>query len=131
MTNENTSKSILIVEDDDSIRETLQEILEVEGYRVETAIDGQEALDRLRRLPLPSLILLDLMLPNVNGWQVIEKLRLDIDAPQAGVPIVITSAAGDMAAMTAKKVDGYLKKPIQLDSLLKVAEKYCGPQVLI
>ena len=124
-------KTVLVVEDDESIRETLQEILQVEGYKVETATDGREALDRLAQAPLPSLILLDLMLPNVNGWQVIEELRQDPQTKGAAVPIVITSAAGDIAAATAKKVEGYLKKPIQLEQLLKTVEKFCGPQVLI
>lgn len=122
-----TNHPILIVEDNDCIRETLKEVLEIEGYPVETAVDGKEVLERLKQLPLPSLILLDLMLPNISGWQVLEEIKKDIKDPATLIPVVITSAAGDAVATTAQKADGYLKKPIHLDLLLQTVEHYCGP----
>lgn len=118
---------ILIVEDDDGIRGVLQEALELEGYSVESVVDGQEALDRLERGPVPSLILLDLMLPRVTGWEVIEELRQLPSNPLSKIPIVITSAAGELAARTAQFVEGYLKKPIHLDQMLAIVEGHCGP----
>src|SRR4051794_34785043 len=85
-----TNKSILIVEDDDSIRNTLKLVLEFAGYEVQMCGNGQEALDLLKRQPTPALIILDLMMPVMNGWTFSEELQKN--AVWAAVPIVIISA---------------------------------------
>ncbi len=121
------AERILIVEDDEGIRQALQDALELEGYLVETAADGRQALEQLQTTPYPALILLDLMLPFVTGWQVIEEVKRDKNHPVSKIPIVIASAAGDAALKAASQVEGYLKKPIHLDVLLKTVARYCGP----
>src|SRR3712207_6404701 len=89
---------LLVVEDDQDIRETLQQALELEGYQVSTAGNGKEALDILHLADPPSrphLILLDLMMPIMDGWEFLEKARST--NLLSGIPVVIVSAAGERA----------------------------------
>src|SRR5256885_9577764 len=84
------SRTALIVEDDDAIRDSLADLLRDEGWRVELAPDGQQALLQLRRGLRPDVILLDLMLPIMNGWEFrVEQRR---DPPLALLPVVAMSA---------------------------------------
>lgn len=122
----NKCESILIIEDDDSIREMIQYALESEGYKVLGAADGQAGLKILKMSEKPCLILLDLMLPIMNGWEFLEELRREPETALATIPVVITSAAGDRAATAAQKVEGYIKKPINLQHLLHAVTKFCG-----
>jgi CheY-like chemotaxis protein len=119
-------KSILVVEDDELICTTIQYLLELEGYYVMTAPNGKVALEMLKSLEHPCLILLDLMLPIMNGWELLEVLRHDSKDLLAAIPIVITSAAGPAATDASRRVDGYIKKPIDIDLLLSTVKKYCG-----
>ena len=116
-------RSILIVEDDADLREALSEVLRDEGYSVEGAGDGQEALDRLRRDPPPSLILLDLTMPVMNGWQFRAEQRQD--PLLSGIPVVILSAGDHLAEQMAPLgIQDYVHKPIELDELLRTVERY-------
>jgi CheY-like chemotaxis protein len=109
---------ILIVEDDMDIREALEQILEGEGYQVVSAPNGKVALDRMREFK-PQLVLLDLMMPVMNGWQFRQNQRQD-DA-LAHVPVVIISADGSARReATAMGVQGFMQKPIELEDLLGV-----------
>ncbi len=120
--NQNNCKSILIVEDERDIRETLQEALELEGYVVYSAANGRDAIERLDTIPRPCLILLDLMMPVMTGWQFLEVQKRD--ARIAPIPVVIvTAAAGKVAS---EDIAGLLRKPIAMEVLLKVVEQYCG-----
>ena len=119
-------KSILIVEDEHSIREILQLLLETEGYPVVCAENGRDALTQLERLDHPCLILCDLMMPVMNGWDFIAEMKKDKLHGFAVIPIVVVSAAGDHAVATRGPVDGYIKKPFELNLLLKVVQHYCG-----
>jgi CheY-like chemotaxis protein len=112
---------VLIVEDDRDIRESLQEILEFEGYEVLTATNGKEGVEALSRMPRPCLILLDLMMPVMNGWQFLEAQKSNHCL--ATIPVVVVSAVSerDKAAGAA----AFIKKPVDLESLLKTVEKYC------
>jgi CheY-like chemotaxis protein len=116
--------NILIVEDDFDIRDALTQILEEEGYTVATAANGREALDALAGGPMPSLILLDLMMPIMNGWQFrAEQLK---DARLASVPVLVISADPHLQAKVAMLgAVGILKKPIMLDDLLAAVESRC------
>jgi CheY-like chemotaxis protein len=116
--------SILIVEDDFDIREALTQILEEEGYRVRCAANGQEALAVAAEDPVPSLILLDLMMPVMNGWQFrAEQLK---DARIASVPVLIISADPQLQSKAeALGVAGLLRKPIALDDLLSAVKDHC------
>ena len=121
--------SILVVDDDPDIRDSLSDILTEEGYRVSGARNGREALDYLQNQTRPSLILLDMMMPEMDGWSFrLEQQKL----PElASIPVVILSAHGNVrdAALALGAAD-YLRKPLSIDSLLEIAERYCRPVFL-
>jgi CheY-like chemotaxis protein len=116
------SREVLLVEDDDDIRTDLAELLRLKGYSVQTAANGAEALDRLRDPELPCLILLDLMMPVMDGWQFREAQLQDDTLAEVPV-VVITGIAEDTAALQAKKV---LRKPVRLDDLVSTIRGYCA-----
>jgi CheY-like chemotaxis protein len=123
-----TGDYILIVEDDDDIREALTQILELEGYPVRSAGNGREALDVIEKEPVPCVILLDLMMPVMDGWQFrSEQLK---DPRAAKVPVVVISADASVhqkaASLGAASV---LPKPISLDRLLRAVQTHCVPAV--
>jgi CheY-like chemotaxis protein len=115
---------ILIVEDDESIRNTLKIALEMEGYSVKTASNGKEGLDSLPKMKTPCLILLDLMMPVMDGWAFAEAIGHDMQL--ATIPIVVVTAFEKERTNSLKKVRSFIKKPIDLDLLLKQVELYCG-----
>ncbi len=121
-----SAKTILVVDDDLEIRETLRDVLEEEGYRVESAANGAEALLLLRRPDAPpvspDLILLDLMMPEMNGWQFCEAQRGD--PALSSIPVLIISAASLGAARGSVAGNPLLKKPIELERLLAAVERY-------
>ena len=121
--------SILIVEDDIDVRETLSEILTEEGYHIIAFSGGRAALEHLRRSDSqPALILLDLMMPNMDGWEFRAEQRRN--AALTPVPTVILSADGNLEQnMGSLQADGYLRKPIHINTLLQLVERFCGPPV--
>jgi CheY-like chemotaxis protein len=118
--------SILIVDDDPDIRESLTEILGDEGYRVSGVQNGVEALAYLRAQTRPSLILLDMMMPEMDGWRF--RLEQQKHPDLSGIPVVILSAHGNVreAALALGAAD-YLRKPLRIDNLLEIADRYCRP----
>lgn len=115
-------KKILIIEDDRDIRETLRELLEMEGYGVSLMADGQEALIHLQANGPPDLILLDLMMPGMSGWELIEKLQND---PRlALIPVLVLSAS--QPRQWPGGASGYLRKPMQINELLEKIHELCG-----
>jgi CheY-like chemotaxis protein len=121
-----SSGYILIVEDDDDIREALTQILELEGYAVREAANGREALDISANDPIPSLILLDLMMPIMDGWQFrTEQMK---DPNLSKVPVVVISAdAGVHEKVASFGAASVLPKPISLDRLLRAVETLYPP----
>ena len=117
---------ILLVEDDHFIREIVQTLLETEGYKVITANNGQEALDQLSSSPRPCLILLDLMMPVMNGIEFLERLRGHGNNEVAMIPVIVTSAIEDDTGTTSRLASKVLNKPIELEVLLRVVEERCG-----
>ena len=111
------------IEDDAAVRETLKLVLELEGYSVATAENGREALSLLPEIPTPCLILLDLMMPVMNGWEMARLLQKD--HALAAIPMAVVTAFSEQAGNVpgAKVV---LKKPVDLEQLLQVVKKYCG-----
>lgn len=111
--------AILIVDDDSDVRSALAELLEEEGFSVEAARNGREALIRLRTGKIhPALILLDLMMPGMDGWDFrSEQMR---DPRLASVPVVIVSASGfsSESIRTQFGPAAYVEKPIEKDVLL-------------
>src|SRR2546430_1465396 len=116
---------ILIVEDDEDIRAHLTFILERKGYRVAGATNGEEALRHLRGPGRPCLILLDLMMPVMNGWEFREAQRGD---PRlAAIPVVVLTGRGlERDEQDALGAIDYLLKPFVLDQLLTLIERHCA-----
>jgi CheY-like chemotaxis protein len=118
------SADVLIVEDDSDLSSALVQVLELEGYRVSTAGDGGSALDILRRSPPPSLLLLDLSMPVMSGWEVCREIEGDARLRRIPVTIFTGSAA---RTLPHRAVDaGHLAKPVKVESLLEVVRAYCG-----
>jgi signal transduction histidine kinase len=108
---------LLLVEDDDSIRTTLSDLLIDEGLQVSTAINGREAMQALRAAAPPDVIILDLMMPVMDGWEF--RVEQQADAMLAGIPLIAMSA--DISAKArAIAADVYLRKPIDFIELLDV-----------
>ena len=120
-----SSPSVMVVDDDPDILEVTRFVLENAGYRVATAANGADALASLRGREKPGLILLDLMMPVMNGWQFrAEQMR---DPELASVPVVVITGAGNAAARAAPAgVAGLLEKPVDLDTLLSAVGRYCN-----
>lgn len=112
-------KHILVVEDDDDIRNSLKQLLEYEGYYVTTAPNGKEALDQLHCQQQPSLILLDLMMPVMNGWD-FEKNFSSLPEFKE-IPIVAVTAFGDKT--NGMRLKGIVKKPIDFDLLFSLIQQ--------
>jgi CheY-like chemotaxis protein len=117
-------ETILVVEDDLAICNAIKQALEIEGFRVSIAEDGKRALKTLETLSTPCLILLDLMMPIMNGWEFLEEIKKRGHL-LATIPIVITSAALDAEKTASEKAQGFIKKPIDLDLLVSAVHKYC------
>lgn len=119
------NKRILLVEDDQDIRDTLIELLEGEGYEVFFAENGQVGLDRLTEgAVLPNLILLDLMMPIKDGFQFCAEK--DANPKIAHLPVVVMSADGHVRE-NQQRVNAlaYLKKPLDIYEIINTVEKYC------
>jgi CheY-like chemotaxis protein len=115
--------TILLVEDDLDVREALAETLRDEGYGVECAADGEQALDYLRGGGRPGLILLDLMMPRMSGseFRMVQK----VDPGLRHLPVVLLSADGRMEEKArALETAGAIRKPIDLDELLTTIARF-------
>jgi CheY-like chemotaxis protein len=110
------SLPVLVVDDDPDIRETLREVIEAEGYRVVTAANGRAALEALIMGLHPSLIVLDLMMPSMSGWDVLAAIRGD--GALRDIPVAVISASGGRTPPPG--ATHFLRKPIDLDALLEV-----------
>jgi CheY-like chemotaxis protein len=108
-----TGKSILLVEDDEIVRRAIQMVLEWEGYQVGCATNGQEALDFLRAGGRPSLILLDVMMPVLDGEQFRREQKRD--PALASIPVIVVSAATFASTVDAVY---HVRKPFEVQELL-------------
>ena len=116
--------SILLVEDDDFIRQEISEALEDEGYQVSTAAHGKEALAILAEGTRPSVVLLDLMMPVMNGWEFLKAFKKEDRF--TGIPVVILSAFADRATIIGGDAISVLRKPINLNALFSVLDEHCN-----
>jgi CheY-like chemotaxis protein len=115
-------KNILLVEDDEIVRRAIQMVLEWEGYEVECASNGQEALDTLRAGSRPSLILLDILMPILDGEEFRrEQLR---DPRLASIPVIVVSAAHFADAVSAAH---HIRKPFEVQELLDAIHEQVAP----
>lgn len=117
---------MLVIDDDPDVLDSLAMVLGDAGYQVETAEGGEQALERLARVDRPSLILLDLMMPNMTGWEFCAAQRKDPRFAQ--IPVVLVSAADRLGRIAAELgVAGWVAKPFNLDRLLdEVAAHHLG-----
>jgi CheY-like chemotaxis protein len=119
--------TILIVDDDAGIRQLLLLFLEHKGYTAKSVANGLEALNQLQSdQPLPNLILLDLMMPIMDGAAFRQAQQSD---PRiAAIPVVVLSAAENIDAQAPLlTANAYVPKPIEFDSLLQIVEQFCQP----
>ena len=116
---------LMIVDDDDDLRQTLAHIITVYGYRVTTFGDARAALDALQDGQAPFLILLDLMMPGMSGWE-FRAAQLE-NATLASIPVVVVTAANvaSHGMPTLPDVE-ILRKPFDLDELLTIIERYAA-----
>lgn len=121
-----TGPDILIIEDDPLVRSFLSEVLLQQWFTVATATDGEAALAYLQEHGAPRLILLDLEMSGMNGWQFRE--RQQQDPAIAAVPVAVISGL-DPTQLALSRVDAvaYLNKPFDIAALLALAERYCRP----
>lgn len=117
-------KRVLIVEDEGATREMLALLLESEGYSVASAANGEEALACLRQCERPDVILLDLMMPVMDGWQF---RRIQRREPAlAEIPVIVVSAAGDVGqTAVALSAASFLQKPVEPSHLLATIRRLC------
>jgi CheY-like chemotaxis protein len=112
---------ILIVDDDADCREMLANLLSMEGYVTDIAANGRQALDYLNH-STPALIILDLMMPVMSGWEF--RARQKSDTRFESVPVVVITCSGLVRDIDA---DAVLRKPIEFDALMSVVKQNCSP----
>jgi CheY-like chemotaxis protein len=110
--------SVLVVDDESDIREAVSEVLADEGYEVLSAGNGAEALAQAREHH-PNIVLLDLMMPGMNGWEF--RAAQKGDPSLSDIPVIVLSALGRVSGLDA---DGYLQKPFELDDLLRTVRRH-------
>ncbi len=116
-------RPVLIVEDDADLREMMAQLLTLEGFHAATVANGQEALEYLQdHRTKPDVILLDLMMPVMDGWEFRRKQQAD--PAVADVPVIALSAL-DLARTAEVPADAFLKKPLDFDRLLQLVRSYC------
>jgi CheY-like chemotaxis protein len=122
-----TCPKIFVVEDDKDIRELLGEALNGEGFGVESFSDGQKAIDRLYASPEPCLILLDMLMPIMNGEQFMHHFHR-LPATILPIPVFLVSATCNETQSKEIGCRGFIKKPVDLEALLLIVGKYCETQ---
>ena len=117
---------VLVVDDDDVIRQLITVNLELEGFEVETAVDGQDCLDVVKTVA-PLVITLDIMMPRLDGWETAARLRADPET--ADIKVVLLSARAQEADLQRGDrlgVDAYLTKPFDPDELIETVRRLAG-----
>lgn len=124
MNTSTAQKTLLVIEDEPDILFSLTAFLESEGYRVVTAQNGQEGLDFLERNPLPSLILLDMKMPIMDGWKFSEEFKKRF---ANRCPVVVMTAAADAGERAHEAhANGWLGKPFSLEEITSQINKFLG-----
>lgn len=118
-------QDIFIIEDDADLRETMKDLLEMEGFSVATAENGREGMALFERNGKPCLIVLDLMMPVMNGWEFLETMQRDQQALLAQTQVAVVSAAAEMAGLQHQYGCSVLRKPVNVDRLFALARAAC------
>ena len=117
---------VLVVDDDDVIRQLISVNLELEGFDVSTAVDGQDCLEKVKDVR-PDVVTLDIMMPRLDGWEAASRLRADPDT--ADIKVVLLSARAQEADLERGSrigVDAYLTKPFDPDELIDIVRRLAG-----
>jgi CheY-like chemotaxis protein len=114
----------MVVEDDADSRDALADILLSEGYEVRTAANGSEALDTLRCAQPPDVIVLDLMMPVMDGWELRRSMLQD--PKLAGIPVIVVSGVGDGEQTAPLRASAHFTKPVNVTELLLRIEREVG-----
>jgi DNA-binding response OmpR family regulator len=121
-------RTVLIIEDEKLIIVSTQMVLEAAGFRVESAMNGEDGISKARTQS-PDLILLDIMMPGIDGWGTLTRLKRD--AETSNIPVVIFTARehsrGHQKSAEMGAAD-YFRKPFEPDELIELVEKHCGQQ---
>ncbi|HCY83670.1 MAG TPA: response regulator [Desulfobacteraceae bacterium] len=125
------NKLVLVVDDDPDLVEAVSMKLEAKSYKVEKAYDGVEAMEKIGA-EKPALVILDVMMPRKNGWEVCEEIKTD-DGLKDIVVVLLTAVADSVKTTSYTHHDGkttladdYVPKPIDLDALMEIVEDHCG-----
>ena len=119
------AKKIMVVDDEPDILSTVGQMLEISGYEVIKAANGEDCLNKLSEA-IPDLVLLDIMMPEMSGWDVAAKIK---ENPKwSDIPIVFLTAKGDTMSigMGNMAADDYITKPFDVEDLKKRLEKILG-----
>ena len=122
-----TVPKILVVEDNQDNREMVVKVLKFNGYQVIEAVDGEEAIEKAKT-EAPALILLDIYLPKMDGYEVAKRLKGDTNL--RGIPVIALTAhamKGNREQALAAGCDGYISKPIDIRELPKQIEQFLKP----
>ena len=120
------TNKILLVEDDIDIQDNLKTFLEMESFEVATVANGKQAIEFLQKEGRPRLILLDLMMPIMNGYEMLAEMKKINLFQEAKVPIILLSAATDIEETAREQVTKFIRKPIALDKLLLSIKEIYG-----
>ncbi len=112
--------NVLVIEDEPDIREFMRQLFELEGHTVSTAKNGLEGLERVNALPRPCLVVLDLMMPVMDGLEFLRRLK---QTPAADLPVIIVSAS---STVDPPPEIPFFRKPVTVDRLLEAVTRYCG-----
>jgi CheY-like chemotaxis protein len=114
------SHTVFVIEDEEELREMMREALELNGYEVVTAAEGQQALDRISGIQNLCLVILDLVMPGMNGWDFFAEMRQRKEL--GAVPVIIYTSSPARAPRGATRV---LQKPMTFERLLSTVREYC------
>jgi DNA-binding response OmpR family regulator len=118
-------REILIVDDDDDLRETMANVLSANGFRVQTASNGRDALAQLQA-GAPDLLITDVMMPNMDGWELREAMRSHVEL--SNLPVIVISALEPRGALLeALRPAVAMRKPFALERLLQHVRALVGP----
>jgi CheY-like chemotaxis protein len=122
-------ETILVIDDVEEHRDLLLQVLEDGGYAVASAGDGEEALEVLSRIPVPTLILLDYRMPGMDGGEFLRRLRAFPDPERSRVPVALMTGlpAHERERAGLPDVDAVLEKPFGLAELRRVVVRFAGP----
>lgn len=121
-----SGRLVLVVEDEPDMRDSLKALIESEGYVVATALDGKQAIELMSSAQVPGLVVLDLLLPEMTGWEFLAEMRKVERLSQ--IPVIVISGVDDDLMPHAPAIAERIRKPIDVDHFFTLLEKYLPVQ---